>query len=396
MLCIYYPLSDVVKNGNISNEERMTLLESYSKCMQYNFKEITKEAGDKRKDLQDILLKNLCFKSSECSATVANTTDHIVYDMCGYLLYARNNLIFKLTGNCKECRLSLETKRSLLPADFYGGKLVEIRERYGGLKYCTPNMFEVFKAVEMEIQQPFNSEAAYVRDSFDIIIEKISQLTIPAICCTLHREVMVPRLIYEYVVFRYRFHAKQERTRRLELSKSIRKGKRKLSKLAKAPASKKKKNSSWNIAEASSNPVSAVEPSQNNPAVVEAPVNKPRRGRPPAAKNNKPTKAASNTEKQQVINPVVAVDVPSVSNQLPVAKLPAPVAQSVSAWYLYDSHLLINSQQLMVNEVCRGREFEPRLEQLFLVVFSAKCCSLLSSSRLTNNTQITLIINWII
>lgn len=221
---MYYPLSDVVKNSNISNDVRMTLLESYSKCMMYNFKEITKEAADKRKDLQDILLKNLCFKSSEGGATVADTTDHIVYDLCNYLLYARSNLILKITENCQACRLSLETKKSLLPSNFYAGKLVEIRERYGGLKFCTPNMFEVFKAVETDIQQHLNSESAFVRDSFDIIIEKISQLTLPAICCTLHREVMVPRLIYEYVVFRYRFHAKQERKRRLDLSKSIRKG----------------------------------------------------------------------------------------------------------------------------------------------------------------------------
>ena len=253
MLCIYYPLSDVVKRGNITPEERMTLLESYSHCMKHNFKEITKEAADRRKDLQDILLKNLCFKSeseNNSSTSAINgcetSTDNIVYDLCGYLLYARSNMIAKLTDSCKNCTAKLETKRDLLPKDFYAGKLVEIRERYGGLKYCTTIMFEAFKEIEKQIQRHLQSENAYLRDSFSTVIESISHLTLSEIGCTLHREILAPKLIYEYVVFRYRFHAKQEKKIRLEKSKSDRKGKKKLSKLAKAPSTKKIKSTDQN------------------------------------------------------------------------------------------------------------------------------------------------------
>ena len=243
MLCIYYPLSDAVNKGNISDCERMILLESYSKCMRFNFKEISKEAAARRKHLQDILFNNLCYKSSCVLPSIFREFDHIVYDLCGYLLHARAKLIGKLTNNCQNCQISLETKKELLPKDFYAGKLVEIRERFGGLKYCTPQMFSLFSEVEKAIQEHFHTEDAYVRDSFTLVMEKLSKLTLPEIGCNLHRETLVPRLIYEYVVIRYRFQAKQEKKQRLEKSKSARKGKRKLSKMAVAPSAKKLKTS---------------------------------------------------------------------------------------------------------------------------------------------------------
>jgi len=244
MLCIYYPISDVINKGNISNEERMELLESYSKCMNSNFKDLTKEAKDRRKDLQDILLNNLTFKSLDASSSLIEAgqtvCDKIVYDLCGYLLYARCSLIYKMTNNCEACLSSLVTKKQLLPETFYAGELVAVRERYGGLKYCTPNMFTLFTYVEKCLQEHLDSDQAYVRDSFSIVIEKISQLSLPSIACTMHREELIPRLIYEYVVFRYRFHAKQEKKIRIEKLQSKRKTLRKLSKLVPAPKAKGK------------------------------------------------------------------------------------------------------------------------------------------------------------
>lgn len=78
MLCIYYPISDVINKGNISNEEKMELLESYSKCMNSNFKDLTKEAKDRRKDLQDILLNNLTFKSLDASSSLIEAGQTVV------------------------------------------------------------------------------------------------------------------------------------------------------------------------------------------------------------------------------------------------------------------------------------------------------------------------------
>ena len=303
----------------------MTLLESYTKCMNHNFKDISREAAEKRKDLQDILFKNLCFKASGDLPVTSNGFDHIVYDLCGFLLYARSKLIDKITDNCRTCKTSLETKKELLPKDFYAGKLVEVRERFGGLKYCTPNMLTLFCEVEKTIQDHFHTEDGYLRDSFGLVIEQISKLTLPAIGCTLHREVLVPRLIYEYVVIRYRFQAKQEKKDRLEKSKSARKGKRKLSKIVKSPAKKLKSCSSSRdrgkkkakqtdsfvvidasfpltddskAAPAQGRPAEDLALSSTNEIIVVSQAKK--RGRPPKDRSTE-IEAASSTEKQPVL-----------------------------------------------------------------------------------------------
>lgn len=70
-------------------------------------------------------------------------TRDTVYQICGYLLYTRRSL-FK----CLECLPTMQTKEELLPADFYYHCLTDIRSK-GRLKYCTPNMFQFFHAVEV-------------------------------------------------------------------------------------------------------------------------------------------------------------------------------------------------------------------------------------------------------
>jgi hypothetical protein len=62
---------------------------------------------------------------------------------------------------------------------------------------------------------------------------RISELTLPKICCAEHREHLMASLIYHYVVLRFRFEAKQKREREHREAKASRHKNRKLGKLAK-------------------------------------------------------------------------------------------------------------------------------------------------------------------
>lgn len=238
MLCIYYPASDIVNNGNISNEERMVLLTSYKECMIRNFKENTKAAAEKRKHFQDQLLNGLYYRSlGRCVNDEEHLTEassHTVYDLCGFLLHARCALIKKLTENCSSCWASIATTKELLPSNFHESAFVALRD-FGGLKYCTPSMSGVFKCVESILQAHFKSEQAYISDSFDTVIEKISSMeeSVPEIFCKLHREFAAPRIIYEYVVIRFRFEAKRRKHALLD-EKAARQAKRKLAKMCRS------------------------------------------------------------------------------------------------------------------------------------------------------------------
>jgi len=143
-----------------------------------NFREHTKAAADKRKDLQDILLNGLCFRDDYDKETELDKSSvHIVNDLCGFLLHARQSLIDKITNSCATCMATLRTERNLRPPEFYGGALVAIRERYGGLKYCTEEMASVFSAVESILQTHFKSASCYISNSFEKVSDSIYYLT---------------------------------------------------------------------------------------------------------------------------------------------------------------------------------------------------------------------------
>ena len=54
----------------------------------------------------------------------------------------------------------------------------------------------------------FQSDDAYIRDSFLLAWEKLKELKLPTVCCVAHRNETVPKLIFEFVVIRYRFQAR--------------------------------------------------------------------------------------------------------------------------------------------------------------------------------------------
>jgi hypothetical protein len=83
-----------------------------------------------------------------------------------------------------------------------------------------------------EISKHFESEVAFLGDSFSDVITRISELTLPELCCDEHRDNLMVTLIYNYVVMRFRFEAKHKRETELREGKTLRHKNRKLGKLA--------------------------------------------------------------------------------------------------------------------------------------------------------------------
>lgn len=193
----------------------MKLLTTYHDCMLAKFKENVQEAANLRQGFQEILEEglqygeNACYRQSnfndEGQEEFDTTNDHIVYDLASYLLHARSRIL-----NCNACLETLETTKDKLPGDFLENALVDLRDR-GGLKWATPNLFYTISAVEGILDQHFHKAEGYIKDSFEDVIAKLTKLKLPLICCTQHRSALVPKLIFEYVVIRFRFKARNRR-----------------------------------------------------------------------------------------------------------------------------------------------------------------------------------------
>ncbi|KAK4017837.1 hypothetical protein OUZ56_033727 [Daphnia magna] len=194
LLSIVFPFKDAVKKGNIDRGERLCLLATFKDCLRQKCKQTTKEAIDLRQSMKDDILDALCLKSrqpgmplpceevnglevgidiSEISYPTLAELGHIqkseevciekkilaekvtkdtVYQICGYLLHTRRRLL-----KCEQCLSTVQTKEELLPAEFYEHCLTETKSR-GGLKYCTPNMFKFFHAVELIYREEVNQQ----------------------------------------------------------------------------------------------------------------------------------------------------------------------------------------------------------------------------------------------
>ena len=94
-------------------------------------------------------------------------------------------------------------------------------------------MFRAFAVIENEISTHFERPDAFISDTFSHVIFRISELILPEICCAEHKEQLMASLIYNYVVLRFRFEAKQKREKEHREGKASRHKNRKLGKLAK-------------------------------------------------------------------------------------------------------------------------------------------------------------------
>lgn len=130
MLCVYYPTKRTVAHSKVE-EDRMSLLTSYKDCMLIRFKK--KEAKDRKQALKDRLAKgiNIIDGSAYNMAAFDKCIDDVVYDLAGYVVHSRQNVI----GSCAECWASLVTTENL-PENTSPNKFLLLRDK-GGLKKVT-------------------------------------------------------------------------------------------------------------------------------------------------------------------------------------------------------------------------------------------------------------------
>ena len=120
----------------------MRLLTSYKDVMRSSFKEYEDSIKTFKFALKDGLAKSISY-TSEAQITSAliecpydTQLDHIVYDLSGYMVHCRKQVI----GNCKECWQTLITEEALLPDNCYADSLTVLKDK-GGLKKSTVNWF---------------------------------------------------------------------------------------------------------------------------------------------------------------------------------------------------------------------------------------------------------------
>jgi len=109
------------------------------------------------------------------------------------------------------------TERDLIPHHFNDTVLVDLKTN-GGLKYCTTQMFKTFYAIEKNLEPLLKDDKVFIRESFDKVVDTLSSdLEVPVTCCEDHRSELLPKLILDNIIMRYRFEVK--RRRREEKSK---------------------------------------------------------------------------------------------------------------------------------------------------------------------------------
>ncbi|KZR97652.1 Uncharacterized protein APZ42_007352, partial [Daphnia magna] len=100
-------VEDAVTSGNVDQREQLQLLVSYKDCLLGKCKTERKKASFLRSKEALLMEKE---PPSEEDLMMANIKKHMVYNLCGYVLYSRKNF-FK----CQDCRNTLETSFALLP-----------------------------------------------------------------------------------------------------------------------------------------------------------------------------------------------------------------------------------------------------------------------------------------
>lgn len=204
-----------MKKGNVDEEEYIRLLTTYEECMIAKFKENTKEPAKLRLGFKEILEDGLQYEEQIQNLETTpddvydfedgNVKDHIVYNLCGYLLHARGKMV-----KCQECRDTIKTTKEKLPEKFLNHALVNIRNR-GGLKWITPELFHTILAEETILDEHFNNKSAYLKDSFEDMICKLTDVVLPPKNCFSHRAKDVPKFLFVYLVVRFRLEAKNKK-----------------------------------------------------------------------------------------------------------------------------------------------------------------------------------------
>ncbi len=148
ILSLYNPCKNAVCNGNVDNEENLSVLVAYKKCLVNKFKESEDSAREVREALKDKLLKELSIRyvTKLAEKPTDSTRQCLIDDVCGYLLHTRRHVL-----QCKNCEKLLKTEESQLPDD-YAPASYTLSRSYGGLKLATDGMLRTFSEVESVIE----------------------------------------------------------------------------------------------------------------------------------------------------------------------------------------------------------------------------------------------------
>ena len=233
MLSLYVPIRNALRiDGNFDDEERMQILTSYKDCLLASFRENVREAATVRENFKDALLKGIISASKTQRDSSAEDLDLVqanaTYYLSGYIVHTRSSQI-----PCPSCKSSLLIEENELPNDFYASFITSMKS-LGYLRFASLGLYYVFAKVERLLQLHFQSDAAFLRDSFDQIIGTIAEDGIggfPDICCAEHKEEIVPFLIFEYIEIRYHIEAKRYKNEVLQKLKTDQQKHRKLGKL---------------------------------------------------------------------------------------------------------------------------------------------------------------------
>ena len=97
----------------MDNEDELKILVGYKKFLVNRFKEIEEERKQARLSLKDKLLSIWYVDKIVNNDTNDVTNDELIYDICGYHLHSRSEVL-----ECCNCKPFLKTEESELPDTF--------------------------------------------------------------------------------------------------------------------------------------------------------------------------------------------------------------------------------------------------------------------------------------
>jgi len=131
---------------------------------------------------------------SHCAMLIQTSSSR--FKLTNAMYYVESLLLTKITNK----RLRREWK-SILPSN--NDKPNEWSRDHKYLlfiKYCTETMFNTFHEIEWKLKTHFNLPSIMMRESFESVMDDITQVSVPLICCETHRMVLLPKLVHDYVV----------------------------------------------------------------------------------------------------------------------------------------------------------------------------------------------------
>ena len=208
LLSLYYPKRQILRGSNVDNdEEQLSLLTSYTDWLISNFKDNRQANSELKHYIHDLLLEEMVIELYQANLNEfdeATRNDNVAYYICGYLV-----LRFKRgKKHCSCCAQTLDTGIEKLPANFTAHQFTALKNQ-GNLRFPSSSMYTLLSKVE-ELITDFRIEGdIFDPNSFIDILYTLCVNKLPKVGCDQHFQSVVTNLIYDYLLLRYRFIAKE-------------------------------------------------------------------------------------------------------------------------------------------------------------------------------------------